>query len=76
MPLLHTFKDITTLKSRTMDMPREKTTHTKPKMIHIRLSEELHQQLRIQVAKENQTIQDWVEQLIDKNVKPGRGKQS
>lgn len=57
-------------------MPREKTTHTKPKMIHIRLSEELHQQLRIQVAKENQTIQDWVEQLIDKNVKPGRGKHS
>lgn len=57
-------------------MPREKTTHTKPKMIHIRLSEELHQQLRIQVAKENQTIQDWAEQLIDKNVKPGRGKQS
>jgi predicted HicB family RNase H-like nuclease len=57
-------------------MPREKTTHTKPKMIHIRLSEELHQQLRIQVAKENQTIQDWVEQLIDRNVKPGRGKQS
>ncbi len=45
-------------------MPREKTTHTKPKMIHIRLSEELHQQLRIQVAKENQTIQDWVEELI------------
>jgi predicted HicB family RNase H-like nuclease len=44
-------------------MPREKTTHTKPKMIHIRLSDELHQQLRIQVAKENQTIQDWVEQL-------------
>lgn len=59
-----------------MPMPREKTTHKKPKMIHIRLSEELHQQLRIQVAKENQTIQDWVEQLIDKNVKPGRGKQS
>ena len=56
-------------------MPREKTTHTRPKMIHIRLSEELHQQLRIQVAKENQTIQDWVEQLIDKKVKLGRGKQ-
>jgi predicted HicB family RNase H-like nuclease len=57
-------------------MPRDKTTHTKPKMIHIRLSEELHQQLRIQVAKENKTIQDWVEKLIDKNVKHGRGKRS
>lgn len=56
-------------------MPREKTTHTKSKMIHIRSSEELHQELRIQVAKENQTIQDWVEQLVDKNVKPGQGKQ-
>lgn len=57
-------------------MPREKTTHTRPKMIHIRLTEDLHQKLRIQVAKENQTIQDWVERLIDKNVKSGRGKQS
>ena len=55
-------------------MPREKTTHTKPKMIHIRLSEDLHQQLRIQVAKENQTIQDWVEKLIEDNVKAGRRK--
>jgi predicted HicB family RNase H-like nuclease len=59
-----------------MDIPREKTTHTKPKMIYFRLSEELHRQLRIQVGKENLTIQDWVEQLIDKNVKPARGKQS
>jgi predicted HicB family RNase H-like nuclease len=57
-------------------MPREKTTHTKPRMIHIRLSEELHQRLRIQVANENLTIQDWVEKLIDDNVKTGRGKRS
>ncbi len=55
-------------------MPREKTTHTKPKMIHIRLSEELHQQLRIQVAKENQTIQDWVEGLIAKSVSTSKGR--
>lgn len=45
-------------------MPREKTTHTKPKMIHIRLSEELHQRLRIKVANKNSTIQDWVEMII------------
>jgi len=57
-------------------MPREKTTHTKPKMIHIRLSEELHQKLRIQVANENLTIQDWVEKLIEDNVKTGGGKRS
>lgn len=57
-------------------MPREKTTHTKPKMIHIRLSEELHQKLRIQVANENLTIQDWVERLIEDNVKGSRGKRS
>jgi len=57
-----------------MDMPRGKTTHTKPKMIHIRLSEKLHQKLRIQVASENLTIQDWVEKLIEDNVKAGRGK--
>jgi len=55
-------------------MPREKTTHTKPKMIHIRLSEKLHQKLRIQVANENLTIQDWVEKLIEDNVKASRGK--
>jgi len=55
-------------------MPREKTTHTKPKMIHIRLSEELHQKLRIQVANENLTIQDWVEKLIEDNVRSSKGK--
>jgi predicted HicB family RNase H-like nuclease len=57
-------------------MPREKTAHTKPKMIHIRLSEELHQKLRIQVANENLKIQDWVEKLIEDNVKASRGKRS
>jgi predicted HicB family RNase H-like nuclease len=57
-------------------MPREKTTHNKPKMIHIRLSEELHQHLRIQVDEEGQTIQDWIEELIIRNVPTsgGRGK--
>ncbi len=49
-------------------MPREKTTYNKPKMIHIRLSEELHQKLRIQVANENLTIQDWVEILLEKKL--------
>ncbi len=55
-------------------MPREKTTHTKPKMIHIRLSEELHQRLRIQVANENLTMQDWVEELIARNVPASKGR--
>ena len=45
-------------------MPRERTTYKRLRMIHIRLSEELHQQLRIQVAKEDQIIQDWVKKLI------------
>jgi len=49
-------------------MPREKTAHTKPKMIHVRLSEELHHRLRVQVANKNLTIQDYVEKLIDENV--------
>jgi len=57
-------------------MPREKTTQTKPKMIHIRLSEKLHQKLRIQVANENLTIQDWVENLIEDNVKSTRRNRS
>lgn len=57
-------------------MPREKTTHTKPKMIHIRLDQDLHQKLRIHVANANLTIQDWVEKLIQENVKSNRGKRS
>jgi len=57
-------------------MPREKTIHKKPKTIHIRLSEELHQKLRIKVANENITIQDWVEKLITDNIKFSRRKRS
>jgi predicted HicB family RNase H-like nuclease len=57
-------------------MPREKTTQTKPKMIHVRLNADLHQKLRIHVANENLTIQDWVERLIEENVKSSRGKRS
>lgn len=49
-------------------MPRENMTHTKPKMVHIRLSEDLHQRLRIKVANDNLTIQDWVEMLLETNL--------
>ena len=34
------------------------------KMIHVRLTEKLHRLLRMRVAKEDSTIQDWVFKLI------------
>jgi len=49
-------------------MARKKTAHTKTKMIHVRLNENLHQQQPIQVAKENLTIQSRVEMLIEDKV--------
>jgi len=50
-------------------MPRKRTTFKKPKMIHVRLSEDLHQKLRIHVASKKLTIQDLVEKLIENNIK-------
>lgn len=35
------------------------------RMIHIRLPEELHRQLRVRVAELDTTIQDWVAKLIE-----------
>lgn len=42
---------------------------TKTRMIHIRLPEELHRKLRIRVAESDKTIQDWVVDAVNNELK-------
>ncbi|MBD3170818.1 MAG: hypothetical protein GF307_15180 [candidate division Zixibacteria bacterium] len=46
----------------------KKEDESKTRLIHIRLSEELHKTLRIRVAELDTSIQKWVESLIEKNL--------
>jgi len=39
-----------------------------PRMIHVRLTEEVHKRLRIRVAEEDTSIQEWVAGLITKEL--------
>jgi len=34
-------------------------------MVHVRLSEDLHKRLRVKVAEEDTTLQDWVAMVIE-----------
>ena len=43
-------------------------TNTKTRMIHIRLPEDLHKKVRIRAAESDKTIQDWVVQVISRNI--------
>ena len=43
------------------------------RMIHVRLTDEIHRLLRIRVAEEDTHIQDWVSRLIEDELK-GRKK--
>ena len=46
-------------------MPK-KTTPVRPKkMIHVRLVEDVHRELRIEAAKKGMTIQEWVSKIIE-----------
>jgi len=47
-------------------MPRKKLPEKRERMIHIRLTDDLHKQLKIEVAEKRKTIQDWVSELIVK----------
>ncbi len=42
---------------------------TKGRMIHIRLTDSAHKDLRVRVAEKDTTIQEWVEKLIEKALK-------
>jgi predicted HicB family RNase H-like nuclease len=43
-------------------------SNKKARMIHIRLSEELHRRLRVHVAEMDTSIQEWVKSIIIKNL--------
>ncbi len=34
-------------------------------MIHVRLTDELHKRLKVEVAEKSKTIQDWVTESIE-----------
>ena len=38
--------------------------HAKSRMVHVRLTEELHKRLRIRAAENDATLQDWVAMAI------------
>lgn len=39
-----------------------------PRMVHVRLEPDLHRRLRIIVAAEDTSVQDWMAQLVEKAV--------
>ena len=52
---------------------RKKIDKAGTRMIHVRLTDEIHRLLRIRVAEEDTHIQDWVSRLIENELK-GRKK--
>jgi len=54
-------------------MPRMKLPEKRERMIHVRLTDDLHKQLKIEVAEKRQTIQDWVSNLIESKISKKRG---
>ena len=50
-------------------MNRRNKTQTNNRMIHVRLPEDLHKRLRIRAAETDQTIQDWVVEALDTELK-------
>ena len=53
-------------------MPKTKRDVDKGKMIHIRLTDESHTRLRILVAEQKSTIQEWVSTLIESQLNRGK----
>jgi plasmid stability protein len=51
-------------------------TNTKARMIHIRLPEDLHKKVRIRAAESDKTIQDWVVQVITRNIERENSKKT
>lgn len=39
-----------------------------PRMVHVRLEPDLHRRLRIVVAAEDTSVQEWMVQLVEKAV--------
>ncbi len=51
---------------------REKKLDSDARMIHVRLDTNTHKMLKIRVAEENRTIQDFVSQLINESLNQKR----
>ena len=45
-------------------MRNDNTKRPKERMVHVRLTEELHKRLRIRAAENDTTLQDWVAMAI------------
>ena len=45
-------------------MSNNNTKRPKERMVHVRLTEELHKRLRIRAAENDTTLQDWVAMTI------------
>lgn len=45
-------------------MQKDNLKQAKTRMVHVRLSEELHKRLRIRAAESDTTLQDWVAMAI------------
>ncbi|MFC1799303.1 hypothetical protein ACFL2Z_00110 [Candidatus Eisenbacteria bacterium] len=48
---------------------RKKIDKAGTRVIHVRLTDEIHRLLRIRVAEEDTHIQDWVARLIERELK-------
>ena len=56
-------------------MKASNSRETKPRMIHVRLPEEVHKKVRIRAAEMDVTIQDWVLEVIQREL-AHQGKQT
>ncbi len=50
-------------------MARKKCSVTPTKMIHVRLTDGVHRKLKVEVAKQGLTVQDWVSTLVESELK-------
>lgn len=49
-------------------MARIRKDKREGRMIHVRIPLEVHRRVRLRVAEEDSTIQDWVAALVEKEV--------
>ena len=49
-------------------MRNDNTKRPKTRMVHVRLTEEVHKKLRIRAAENDTTLQDWVAEAIENEI--------
>lgn len=49
-------------------METSNSSEAKPRMIHVRLPEDMHKKVRIRAAEMDMTIQDWVLKVIQREL--------